>query len=300
MSMTTTRQVRDQTSKQTQKVDTVASFLMSLLIIVGGLVLVLFIFWLTTNFSWESAPAGIMLEENIAGRGDHAAGFERDIEPPGSEEAEVLSEPTLEKSLEAVSDVASTVAASIDSVSSDSDVSATGKNGKGDSRPPGPLGEGDDIVPRFERWELKFQAKGLKPYSEQLDFFKIELACVGGNIASVDYASGFSGSPKKRSGTVEDENKLQRLFFMWRTDGPLRQFDTQLLGQAGVRTQGRLIIKYIPKDLENTLALAEKAYWESKGKKSVKEIAKTIFESRPTSNGFEFAVIEQFYRTPSR
>lgn len=299
MSMASTRQVRDDVTKQTQKVDTVASFLMALLIIVGGLVLVLFIYWVTTTFTFERPPAGI-LTENIAGRGDHAAGFERDIDPPGSEEAEVLSEPTLEKSLEAVSDVASTVAASIDSVSSDSDVSATGKNGKGDSRPPGPLGEGDDIVPRFERWELKFQAKGLKPYADQLDFFKIELACVGGNIASVDYASGFSGSPKKRSGTVEEENKKQRLFFMWRTDGPLRQYDTQLLGQAGVRTQGRLIIKYIPKDLENTMALAEKAYWESKGKKSVKEIAKTIFESRPTSSGFEFVVIEQYYRTPSR
>lgn len=297
--MASTRQVRDDVTRQTQKVDTVASFLMALLIIVGGLVLVLFIFWVTTKFTFERPPAGI-LTENIAGRGDHAAGFERDIDPPGSEEAEVLSEPTLEKSLEAVSDVASTVAASIDSVSSDSDVSATGKNGKGDSRPPGPLGEGDDIVPRFERWELKFQAKGLKPYADQLDFFKIELACVGGNIASVDYASGFSGSPKKRSGTVEEENKKQRLFFMWRTDGPLRQYDTQLLGQAGVRTQGRLIIKYIPKDLENTMALAEKAYWESKGKKSVKEIAKTIFESRPTSSGFEFVVIEQYYRAPSR
>lgn len=141
------------------------------------MVLVLFIFWITTTFTWERAPAGILLEENIAGRGDHAAGFEQRHEPPGSEEAEVLSEPTLEKSLEAVSDAASTVAGVlIDSVSSDSDVSATGKNGKGDSQPPGPLGEGDDIVPRFERWELKFQAKGLKPYSEQLDFFS--RACI--------------------------------------------------------------------------------------------------------------------------
>jgi hypothetical protein len=274
-------------------VDYVASLLMSLLILIGGLVLLLFIYWLTQTFSWQSG--GIVLEEErIAGRGDHAAGFERDIEPPGAEEVEVLSEPTLESTLEVVTDAASTVAASLESVNSNSDATVQG-SGKGDSRPPGPLGEGDDIVPRYERWELKFQAKALKPYAEQLDFYKIELACMGGTNM-VDYANNLSASPAKRSGTPIDENKLQRLYFIWRADGPLKQYDTQLLSQAGVRTQGRLMLKFIPKDLENQLAQAEMVYANSKGHKSVKEIAKTIFESRQASKGYEFVVIDQYYR----
>lgn len=300
MSEIVSRKLNDAAGERRLKVDVVASFLMALLIIVGGLVAVMFVIFLT-ELNWESAPIGIKVEEErIAGRGDHAAGFDRDIDPPGSDEAEVLAEPSLEKSLEAVTDAASAVAASVDSVNSNSDTSVQGKNGRGDSRPPGPLGEGDDIVPRFERWDLKFQAKGLRPYAEQLDFYQIELACIGGNIGTVDYASGFSGTPKKRSGTVEDENKLQRLFFMWRAEGPLKQFDTQLLGQANIRTQGRLIVKFVPKTLEDRLAGIEKAYWESKGRKSVKEIAKTVFESRPTGNGFEFTVIDQHYRVPAK
>ena len=288
-----TPKVRQKVNLQAEKVDYVASLLMSLLIVVGGLALLLFVYWLTQTFTWQSG--GIILEEErIAGRGDHAAGFERDIEPPGAEEVEELTEPTLENTLEVVTDAASTVAASIESVNSNSDLTVQG-SGKGDSRPPGPLGEGDDIVPRYERWELKFQAKGLKPYAEQLDFYKIELACIGGT-ASVDYASSLSTSPVKRSGTPLEENKIQRLYFMWRADGPLKQYDAQLLSQAGIRTQGRLMLRFIPKDLENKLAQAEMAFANSKGHKSVKEIAKTIFESRQASSGYEFVVLEQYYR----
>jgi hypothetical protein len=114
------------------------------------------------------------------------------------EEAEELSEPVLEKSLESVSEVASTVAASLESIDSEAVKNASG-TGRGDSRPPGPLGEGDDVVPRFERWELKFQAKGLKDYAEQLDFYKIELACVGGGVNSVEYASWQDRLRKERA-----------------------------------------------------------------------------------------------------
>jgi hypothetical protein len=279
---------------RTERVDTVASVLMSLLIIVGSFVLILLVYWLTQSFTWKTV--GISLEEErIAGRGDHAAGFERDIEPPGAEDAELLSEPSLEQSLQVVTNAATSVAGAMESVSNS--MNATGEgSGRGDSRPPGPLGEGDDIVPRHERWELKFAAKGLKPYAEQLDFYKIELACIGGGVSSVDYASNVSRTRQKRTGSSDDENKLRRLYFMWRTEGPLRQYDNQLLTQAGVKTQGRLLLKFIPKDLEEQLAQTEMQYARSKGKKSVKEIAKTVFESREGGGTYRFEVVDQYYR----
>ncbi|GIW97222.1 MAG: hypothetical protein KatS3mg111_0555 [Pirellulaceae bacterium] len=281
---------------KTQKVDIVASLLLSLLYIIGLVVFLLFIVWLTENFTWRAGDIKV-LEENVAGRGDHAEGFERDIEPPGAEEVEELAEPSLAETLEAVTEAATSVAASVDAIDSNSMASVTG-TGRGDSRPPGPLGEGDDIVPRFERWELKFQAKGLKQYAEQLDFYKIELACIGGGVSTVDYAFNFTRGPQKRSGTSAEENKLGRLYFMWRTETPLRDYERQLLQQAGIPTQGRQMLKFIPKDLENLLANIELEYAKSKGHSSVKEIEKTVFESRPTASGFEFTVIEQRYRTP--
>ena len=283
---------------RTQKVDLVASLLMSLLLVVGLLVVLLFAVWLTQTFTWQAGDIRIE-EERIAGRGDHAEGFERDVEPPGAEEVEDLSEPTLAESLEAVTEAVTTVAASLDSIETDSTATTTG-TARGDSRPPGPLGEGDDIVPRFERWELKFLAAGLKPYASQLDFYGIELGSIGGGIATVDYASNLSTAPRSRSGTSAEENKRSRLYFMWRQDGPLKQYDVQLLGQAGVQTQGRQILKFIPKELEEQLAQIEMRQARTNGHQSVKEIAKTIFESRASSGGkYEFVVIEQRYRIPS-
>lgn len=290
-------QVHGRTGMRTQKVDVVASVLMAGLVVVGLLVFLLFVVWLTQTFTWSAGDIKIE-EERVAGRGDHAEGFERDIEPPGAEEVEELAEPTLAETLEAVTDVATSVAASLDSIDSNSMATTTG-TGRGDSRPPGPLGDGDDVVPRYERWELKFQAKGITAYASQLDFYKIELGCIGGGVNTVDYAYSLSSSPQKRSGTSAEENKRTRLYFMWRQEGPLKQFDRQLLQQAGVQTQGRQLLKFIPKELEDQLYQTEMKYAISKGHNQVKEIAKTIFESQAAaSGGYEFVVIDQRYRVP--
>ncbi len=293
----TTGHVESKKSLKTQKVDVVASLLMAGLVLIGLLVFLLFVLWLTQTFSWKAGDIKLA-EERVAGRGDHAAGFERDIEPPGAEEVEELTEPTLAETLEAVTEAVTSVAATLDSVTTDSAISATG-SGRGDSRPPGPLGEGDDIVPRFERWELKFQAKGAKAYAEQLDFYGIELGCIGGGVSTVDYAFNLASAPQTRSGSSADENKRTRLYFMWRQDGPLKEYDRQLLTSAGVRTQGRQLLKFIPKELEDRLAQTEMRYAISKGHSTVKEIAKTIFESQATASGdYDFVVIEQRYRVP--
>ncbi len=282
------------TGMRTQKVDQVASLLMAALVVVGLLVVLLFVIWLTQTFTFTAGD--IKIDESVAGRGDHAEGFERDIEPPGAEEVEQLADPSLAETLDSVTDAVTSVAASLASLDTNADISIDG-SGRGDSRPPGPLGEGDDIVPRYERWELKFQAKGVQAYAVQLDFYQIELACIGGGVATVDYATALSTAPQKRSGTSAEENKLTRLYFMWRQGGPLQQFDQQLLEQAGIGTSGRELLKFIPKELEERLEQTEMKYAISKGHATVKEIAKTIFESRAdNSGGYEFVVIEQRYR----
>lgn len=279
------------TSLRTTNVDIAASWLMSLLIVLGLIVFLLFMLFLTRTFTWT--PGDIKIEESIAGRGDHAAGFERDIEPPGSEEVQEFVEPTLQESWQALTTTATSVAAAIDSIDSSSMLATVG-HGRGDSRPPGPLGEGDDIIPRFERWELKFAAKNLATYSSQLDFYKIELGCIGGGIATVDYASGFTTKPRTKSGKSDSE---KRLYFMWRQEGPLVAYDRQLLTQAGVKIQSRQLLKFIPPELENRLAVIELQHAAKNGHNSVKEIAKTVFESQPASaGGYQFVVIEQRYR----
>lgn len=277
------------------KFDKVSSMLLAFAMFLGILVGLLFLLWLTSG-----KPKIILsypeIIENPAGRGENAEGFERDFEPPGAEEVEDLMEPTMEDTLQAVTDAVSSVPASFEAVDSNSTANTAG-TGKGDSRPPGPMGEGDDIIPRFERWKLKFLAKNLNQYATQLDFYQIELAAIGGQIQGVDYAARLAGSPQTRRGDSESE---KRLYFMWTTSGPLMQYDRQLLQKAGVSLSDRQMLKFIPKDLENMLANIELEYSKSKGHPSVTEIAQTIFESRPADGGFTFVVIDQKYRSPKK
>jgi hypothetical protein len=274
------------------KFDSITSLFLALILFLGAFVFMMFVVWL---LSGEPKPMALEpIIENPPGRGENPEGFERDFEPPGAEEVEDLMEPTLADTIEAVTDAVSSVAASLTTADTNAAASTSG-TGQGDSRPPGPKGEGDDIIGRWERWELTFNAKGKKDYAKQLDFYNIELAAFGGGGPNViEMASNLSTSPKK---TVNDKpDTEERLYFSWKLSNPLLQFDRQLLGAAGIQFSGRNVIRFIPKDLENKLANLEKEYAESKGKEFPGSIAKTIFESTADGSGYEFKIISQRYR----
>jgi hypothetical protein len=289
---TSSRDIKAHDALRTNNVDLVSSLLTSLIVFIGMAVTLLFILYLTKTMTWE--PERLVLEEEkVAGRGENAAGFARDLEPPGEEEIEDLTEPSLEQTLEAMTEALSSISASLDSL--DASLESSSGAGQGDSRPPGPLGEGDDIIPRFERWELKFSARSRPQYARQLDFYGIELAAIGGS-PTVDYLSKFSGSPATRSGTSKEEKRLN---FTWREEGTLKQYEKQMLDAAGIKTEGRFYYKFISAELEEELAQAEMRYAiAQKGKQiPVKTLLKTVFESTPTSTGsYEWKVIDQRYR----
>jgi hypothetical protein len=284
----------DENSLKTNKVEQVSSFLISLVVMLGLAVGMLFLLFVL-QMNWQRPQEMILEVEQIAGRGDNAAGFERDFDPPGADEVEQLQEPALEQTLQMVTDAISAIAASMDTISSATAVSGDG-TGQGDSRPAGPEGEGIDGVHRAERWELKFSARDRKGYATQLDAFGIELAAIGGGIKTIDYASNLSKSPTPRSGTRDQE---KRLVFTYTANNALAQYDKTLLQAAGVPLKERTVLKFIPKPTEDQLAIAEKSYYLEKRSKDfrVGDIAKTIFECRPGKSGkFEWVVIDQRYR----
>ncbi|MFO0013743.1 MAG: hypothetical protein ACK553_13445 [Planctomycetota bacterium] len=279
---------------KTNKVEQVSSFLISLVVMLGLAVGMLFLLFLL-QMNWQRPQEMILEVEQIAGRGDNAAGFERDFDPPGADEVEQLQEPALEQTLQMVTDAISAIAASMDTIATAASVSGDG-TGQGDSRPPGPEGEGVDGIHRAERWELKFSARDRKGYASQLDAFGIELAAIGGGIKTIDYASNLSKTPTPRSGTRDQE---KRLVFTYTANNALAQYDKFLLQGAGVPLKERTVLKFIPKTTEDQLAMAEKAYYLEKRSKDfrVADIAKTIFECRPNKSGkFEWVVLDQRYR----
>lgn len=274
---------------RTSQFDVVSSLLMALMWFIGIFVLLLFIIWVTSRITFAPKPFPPIIE-NPAGRGDNAEGLERDFEPPGADEIVDLVEPTIQDTLTAVTDAVSSVAVT-------TNAAATVGTSKGDSRPPGPEAEGDDIIPRHERWELRFSAKNIDSYAQQLDFYNIELGVLGGGVQGVDYAAGLAGSPRTRHGASDDE---KRLYFMWvDRSSPLYQFDRQLLQRAGINLgAGREMMKFVEPELENMLAHVELEYAKENGHESVTEIQKTIFESQSQSTGYGFVVVDQRYRVP--
>ena len=273
------------------KFDVVTSLFLSLILFIGAFVLMMFIVWL---LSGKPKPRPLApLIENPAGRGENPEGFERDFEPPGAEEVEELMEPTLADTIEAVTDAVSTVAASLTTTDTNATATTAG-TGAGDSRPPGPEGEGDDIIPRWERWQLTYTARNPQEYAQQLDFFKTELGAFGGGQNAIDTASNLAGSPQRKTNDKPDTEK--RLYFSWKTATPLIQYDRNLLGKAGVSIQGKNIVRFIDPEHENELAHIELNYAKEKGYDQVGQIAKTVFEYKAGGDGFIVEVVSQRYR----
>jgi hypothetical protein len=268
--------------------DQAAGALVTALIMVGAAAVVLFLIWLMSVLVFRRVPSGIQMIE-YPGRGDHAEGFERDPDPPGLEELEiVMDEPQLEAALEPVTDLASQVASSMDLLATDSIATEEG-SGRGDNRPPGPLGEGEDVIPPWERWEFQYSSSSIEVYARQLDFFKIELAAAGG-ARLIDYAYNLSRNPPSRRQGESKEEK--RIYFTWKT-GRLREFDQQLLERAGIATAGRIIMQLIPEEINEALHALE---FENSPGRSPKEWLRTIFGVRPQGNGYEYYIIEQIFR----
>lgn len=273
---------------RTTSFDKVAALLIALLIMAAAAVTGMFIVWLTATLVFkrhDSHPE--KWTEIIAGRNDHEPGFETSLEAPGMEEMPELAEPQMEAVVQAITNAVSDVAA-IDV----SPNTGNGNSGPGAKRPPGPPQDGPNIVPRWDRWEIRFESSSMTTYARQLDYFKIELGAAGGGKPHVDYAYNLTQArPDTKSGPGSDE---KRLFMTWRA-GTLQQFDRQLLGRAGIETRRRVAMQFYPEAVENELAEIEKANADKQGK-TLPEYLKTVFAVEGSENDWKFTVVEQRFR----
>ncbi|MCA9148424.1 MAG: hypothetical protein KDA92_03950 [Planctomycetales bacterium] len=261
--------------------DQVAGLLVSALFIVGVAVGALVIIWVTSQvFSRPPAPEMVLVEEEEGTQ--NPEGTARDINEPGIEELD-LAEPDVQDTLAAVTDAVSSVAASLDAIEG---AMATRGSGAGDNRKRG----GGDLIPRWQRWEIRYADTTLESYAKTLDYFGVELAALGGGINTIDYVSFNKGKAVKR--TASADAKDERIYFIWQS-GKFKQQDRALLGQAGVNTSGRVICQFFSAELENRLAILEK---EHLGSRPLKDVRRTIFGVRPQGRGYEFYVIENQWR----
>lgn len=260
-----------------------AALLITALVLLGLIVGLLFVAWLTNRVLVKQEAIAPELIEPLAG-GGKAFADARDLADPGEEELEELQEPQLEELIDSVAEMATRQAAVLEPRTGSSDLSSRGQ-GLGDGRPAGPGTA--DIIPRWERWLIRYPPATIDEYARQLDALGIELAVVGGGTPTVDYASGLSlPTPKRRSGTTDD-----RIYFWWTRDSATRQADLALLAKAGIPTQGRQVLTFIPKPLENALAQLEDAELKKRGIR-LENVQLTTFTLTGEGSSYGFRVVE--------
>lgn len=269
----------------------VSSLLVALLVILGATVAAMFIVVVTMRaLAATQQPVTVTIAEEGLGRGDHEAGIARDAKNTQVDDLDEFFPPEMTEPIDALSTVISADMTVLESLDEPLATFGTG-TGQGDSRPAGPLGEGDgDVVPRWERWQVRFASADLTAYAKQLDFFKIELAAMGGGKELVDYAAQLS-QPKsrRRSGSSAEE---KRLYMTWRS-GEMIEADKALLASAGIETAGRVILQLYPPETEALLAELEQ---KQLGMRTLKDVRRTVFGIREQAQTYEFYVIAQEYR----
>ncbi len=267
--------------------DQASGMLIALLAIVGTIVAVLILAYLSQNirFDFGQIPPVLMETE---GTGDPIKGAGDELEDPGVEEMPEVMEPQLSATLESISSVVS-IAVPVDAFESTSTVVGQGDS-LGSKRAAGTGGSGGSVTPRWERWQVRFSSNSVDVYAKQLDFFGIELAAIGGGSKDVEYAFALAKRPiQRRTGPSADE---KRLFMTW-TKGALKQFDLQLLQMAGVPMQGKECIQLYPAATENQMATLENQKLAGKPLKSVK---RTVFSIRAAGSGYEMFVSDMQFQ----
>ncbi len=199
-----------------------------------------------------------------------------------------LDEPVLEETVAAVADAVGAKAALLDDPALTEAIrsgSGRGRGGEGRGVDRG-AGTGSGVV---RRWEVRFlRGNTLQTYARQLDFFGIELgALMPGN--KVVYAYHFSQpQPTTRAGAADQE---KRYYLTWRS-GELQEADRELLARAGISTADRIVLKFLPPELEARLAHMEKA----RAGAEARNIGGTRLGIRPEGEGYAFYVLDQWYR----
>lgn len=266
--------------------DTVASMILSLLVILGISATCLLVIWLSSRIFARQTAVPVVIADVGDGEGDDVSGG-NELDEPELEEItqEVeLPEPQVVDTLALITEAVLDTQSELADPTVNEALKNSGRRGRGTGR--GGSGNGEPGIPREQRWEILFQeGSTLDLYAAQLDFFKIELGALGAG-KQIFYAGSFlQGQPSTRTGAGEKE---ERLYMSWRQGG-LKQADRDLMRRAGLKDTNRLIVQFYPPDLENQLAFLEQQF---RGLKA-SQIRKTRFGVRQAGRGFEFFVMDQ-------
>lgn len=269
--------------------DTLNAVLVALIMIVGFLVSVLFLIWLTTAYDFSSSKTAINIDEFDEQGDEKPEGVADDILEPGVEEFPEVETPQLAVALEAVSEAISTVRSSLEERSGDA-----AKMGKGSglgSRDGGP-GTGGGAVPEYKRWIIQYEADSLSTYAKQLSYFNIDIGVVHKTNQKIWRVSHLEKNPALTLTSRSAESKSLR--FMHKKQRMIR-WDRTLASRAGAPLDNTITCHFYPESTRKIIRIAEAKALEGTGR-SVVDLRNTILKLESTESGYVFTVIELLYR----
>lgn len=254
----------------------------------------LYILWMGL---WPDPPqraVPVEIVELAGGSEDGTPGEELRVDSPLPEipdpsPAEEVSEdpPEIQETLDQVMDL-SDEATNLAERQFEFQAETTGRTGsaRGTGRRGLGSGPGRSGFPREQRWYVSFaNESSLKEYSQQLDFFGIELGALTAD-GKIIYLSNLSTSPSKR--TADSGKGEVRMYMTWQ-GGNRRLADLELLKKNGVDPTNAVVMQFYPKETEDMMARLELEYANRK----VDQIRRTYFTIEPSGGGYQFRVTRQ-------
>lgn len=272
--------------------DKTSAMLVAGVIVIGALVFILFMIWLTL-FSWRGAvkPPPPILE--LAGNDNRPEGVADDWQPPGVEEFPEVTEPQLADALEAVTDSISSVRAQLEKVDGNAAEMGTG-SGLGDKRARGPGSGGANIIPEWERWKIEYEAGTMAEYMAILEHFDIYL----GSVSQISNQILFFDNLNNASPTMTAGNResplAQNLYFR-NTTSRLKRWDQNKVQAGGGDLNNKIVVQFYPPAVRQMLLELEQAEYHAAGR-DLTEVRRTQFRCRPAGSGYEYYLHEIQYR----
>lgn len=267
--------------------DQVSSLLVALTVLIGTMCFVLFMIWLTTIVRLPPSQAAVEFNDELMGNNNNPEGIAEDFEEPGVEELADVPEPQLADAIEAVTDAVSTQQAHLEATEGNAAQQGSG-SGLGDYRDPGPGNGGDRVDKPWERWEILYSTANQQEYGSQLSHFGIELGAISKSTPTIRYLRGVGvGTPEQRGGTKSQE---RRIFFSYRDGSKLKAWDQQFFQSVGLDTNEYVLVQFYPSETQRQLLSLERQAIGAGT--SIADVKRTRFGVRPTSDGYEYYVID--------
>ncbi len=268
--------------------DVVNAFLVSSIVVVGTIVSILFMIWLTMIWNQRPEPRTIAVVDASFGN-EKPEGFADDIFEPGVEEFPDVETPQLADALEAITDAVSSIQAHTEA--RDGDALEMGKGGGFGSREGGPGGSGGG-VPEHLRWKIEYNTPDIDEYAQQLSFFNIDIGVVS-NLSNEVVVLRDPGNAKQvvRSNR-EAENKT--LFFV-HEKRQLRRWDERMARDKNIELEDRFTVQFYPEQTRAILRQVEDQYLQKEGR-NLADVRRTRFKISQDGGGFAFKVTSVEYQ----